>query len=151
MRELDRIAAELQRVIHADAWHGPAVLELLAGVDATTANAKPPGSPHSIHELVLHITVWLDAVRRRLGGEAYQPTQSQDWPRAEPSALGWSDALRGLDDAAQHLLATIGALDDAALDRKVPGKSYHADHMLHGIVQHTAYHAGQIALLKRLL
>jgi uncharacterized damage-inducible protein DinB len=151
MREIDRIANELERVVHGDAWHGPALLELIGDVDDTAADAKPAGAAHSIHELVLHIAVWLDVVRRRLGGEAYQPTPAEDWPDARSGPRAWSDAVQHVERCAQQLLVKLRALGDDALDRKVPGKSYHADHMLHGIVHHTAYHCGQIAVLKRLI
>jgi nicotinate-nucleotide pyrophosphorylase (carboxylating) len=41
-------------------------------------------------------------------------------------------------------------LEDAYLDKAVPGKNYTFYVLLHGIVQHDLYHAGQIALLKKL-
>ena len=41
------------------------------------------------------------------------------------------------------------ALGDAHLDDRTPGKPHTLYVLLHGIVQHTLYHAGQIALLKR--
>ncbi|MFI5230057.1 MAG: hypothetical protein ACHQWU_13370, partial [Gemmatimonadales bacterium] len=37
------------------AWHGPSVIEALAGVDARTASHKPDADRNSIHELVLHL------------------------------------------------------------------------------------------------
>jgi uncharacterized damage-inducible protein DinB len=151
MRELDRIADELRRALIGDAWHGPALREVLVGIDGTDAFQLPPGATHTIHELVLHITVWLDVVRRRLQGEAFEPTATQDWPEAETGQLSWSDALRGLDEAAARLQDTVRSLSDDVLTRAVAGKDYDAYHMLHGVVQHTAYHTGQIALLKRLL
>ena len=39
----------------------------------------------------------------------------------------------------------------SARSETVPGKDYPVAVMLHGTVQHYAYHAGQIALLKRLV
>ena len=51
------IADQLRRAFEGDAWHGPALLELLQDVDSTTAAAKPLRNVHSIWELVLHIAV----------------------------------------------------------------------------------------------
>ena len=45
----------------------------------------------------------------------------------------------------------VGGLEPSKLDETVPGKDYPVSVMLHGTAQHYAYHAGQIALLKRLL
>jgi hypothetical protein len=47
------IADQLRRAFKGDAWHGPALLELLDDVDAATAAAKPLPDVHSIWELVL--------------------------------------------------------------------------------------------------
>lgn len=63
------IADQLRRAFEGDAWHGPALLELLQDVDSTTAAAKPLRNVHSIWELVLHIAVWDGAASRRLAGE----------------------------------------------------------------------------------
>ena len=52
------IAEELRRAFEGDAWHGPALLELLEDVDAETSAAKPLPEVHSIWELVLHIAAW---------------------------------------------------------------------------------------------
>jgi hypothetical protein len=55
MTEAARIAQQLENAFSGGAWHGPALLELLADVDATTAAAHPVPGAHSIWELVLHI------------------------------------------------------------------------------------------------
>jgi hypothetical protein len=43
----------------------------------------------------------------------------------------------------------VSALPESRLKEQVPGKEYDLLFMLMGAVQHTAYHGGQIALLKR--
>src|SRR5271168_4223530 len=53
--ESSLIADQLRRAFDGDAWHGPALLELLRGVDAPTAAAKPVPDSHSIWELVMHV------------------------------------------------------------------------------------------------
>jgi hypothetical protein len=35
------------------------------------------------------------------------------------------------------------------LQRILPGRDHSAQEMLHGIIEHGAYHAGQVAILKR--
>jgi hypothetical protein len=42
-------------------------------------------------------------------------------------------------------------LTDERLDDTVSGKGYSIYVMLHGVIQHDLYHAGQIALLKKAL
>jgi hypothetical protein len=49
------------------------------------------------------------------------------------------------------MIRTVTALDPARLREPVAGKDYTVEHMLRGVAQHMAYHAGQIALIRRLV
>jgi len=56
-----------------------------------------------------------------------------------------------LDAAYRALLAALDTLVDDDLGRTTPGKDYTTYVLLHGVVQHTLWHGGQIALLRRAL
>ena len=148
--EASRIADQLRRAFHGTAWHGPALLELLADVDAATAAAKPLPEVHSIWELVLHVAVWDDAALRRLDGKKWQPTGLANFP---PVSATTEAAWRGAKAEARRkhdtLVKTVASLPESRLGDRVPGKRYDFYHMLHGIAQHELYHAGQIAILKK--
>ena len=148
--ESGRIADQLRRAFDGSAWHGPALIELLEDVDAATAAAKPRLKIHSIWELVLHIAAWDGAALRRLSGEKYQPTGLENFPPAPaPTEGGWRNAIAETRRTHDTLVKTVSALPDSRLGERVPGKRYDFYHMLHGIVQHELYHAGQIAILKK--
>jgi uncharacterized damage-inducible protein DinB len=148
--ETSRIADQLRRAFHGGAWHGPSVLKLLRDVDAATAAAKPLTNVHSIWELVLHIAAWDDAVRRRLSGTKLRLTALQNFPRVpEPTNVAWRSAVAQLKKTHEVLVSTVSALPDSRLREHVPGKRYDVYFMLHGVVQHELYHAGQIAILKK--
>ena len=144
------IADQLRRAFNGGAWHGPALLELLADVDATTAAARLVPNAHSIWELVLHVAVWDDAGLRRLHGQKYQPTGLANFPPvSKPAGSAWRKAVAETKCTHEKLIRTVAGLPDTRLRDRVPGKRYDFSHMLHGIVQHELYHAGQIALLKK--
>jgi uncharacterized damage-inducible protein DinB len=148
--EASRIADQLHRAFHGSAWHGPALLELLADVDAATAAAKPLAHVHSIWELVLHVAVWDDAALRRLDGKKWQPTGLANFPPVSaPAEAAWRIAKAEVRSTHDTLVKTVAALPDSRLGDRVPGKRYDFYHMLHGIAQHELYHAGQIAILKK--
>jgi hypothetical protein len=48
-----------------------------------------------------------------------------------------------------ELAAAIEQLDDARLEERAPGRDFSIYFLLHGVVQHNLYHAGQMALLKK--
>jgi hypothetical protein len=43
----------------------------------------------------------------------------------------------------------MAQLDDSRLAEKAAGKDHSVYTMLHGVIQHDLYHAGQIAILKK--
>ena len=149
--ERARIADQLRRSVHGEAWHGPSVMELLDGVNSQQAAARPIPGAHSIWEIVLHITEWADVGRRRATGEKVQPTPEEDWPEVGDTSEGaWRKAVEALVQSQTSLGELIGTLSDEQLDATVPGKDYSIYFQLHGVVQHNLYHAGQIALLKKM-
>ncbi len=150
MTESQRIAEQLKLAFEGPAWHGPAVMQILAGVTAEGAAQKPLRAAHSIWEIVLHIAVWEDVARRRTLGEKAEPTDEEDWPAvADPSEVAWKTALQALEAGHRRLRATVEALEEARLSQEVTGRGYSLYVMLHGVVQHDLYHAGQIAILKK--
>jgi len=86
-------------------WHGPALAEVLDGVDAAGARARPIAGAHSIWEIVLHITSWADIARQRIHGEATgDPPPEQDWPPVPAADADWSATLDRLRDSHIGLL-----------------------------------------------
>lgn len=150
MSEGARIADQLRRAFEGNAWHGPALLELLEDVDAATAAAKPLAHVHSIWELVLHIAAWDGAALVRLSGRKCQPSGTDNFPPVvRPTEAAWHKAVATTKRAHDTLVSAVAGLTDSRLQDRVPGKRYNFYHMLHGIAQHELYHAGQIALLKK--
>ena len=148
--EVTRIRQQLRNAMDGGAWHGPAVFEILADMSAEAAAARPLPHAHSAWELVLHMAAWLEIVRRRVEGDPAKPTEAENFPAVpEVSDATWASARERLRRAHEELQATIESLDEADLDRPVPGQRYDVAHMLHGAVQHTLYHAGQVAILKK--
>lgn len=148
--EAANIADQLRRAFDGSAWHGPALLEILAGVDAITAAARPIPDVHSIWELVLHIAVWDRSGLVRLEGTKYQPTGDDNFPPVtKPTEAAWRKTIAETKRTHDKLVKTVAALPAARLWDRVPGKRYDFYHLLHGIAQHELYHAGQIAVLKK--
>ena len=148
--EAASIADQLRRAFDGSAWHGPAVIELLEDVDAATAAAKPLPKVHSIWELVLHIAAWDGAALRRLSGEKCQLTGPANFPPVpKPTEGAWRKAIAETKQTHDTLVKTVASLRDSRLRERVPGKRYAFYHLLHGIAQHELYHAGQIAILKK--
>jgi len=153
MTEIPRILDQLDRTFQGEAWHGPPLRELLKNVSARQANLKPPLGSHCIWEIVLHITAWQDVTRRRLAGETIVDLPPDlDWQRIpESNEAAWQQTINRLVDSKEKLRESISEMSDDRLEEVVPGKGYSTYVLLHGVIQHNLYHAGQIAILKKFL
>jgi len=154
MAETARIADELRRALDGEAWHGDSLFEILKGVTAAQASAHSLPNAHSIWELVLHVAAWDGAVRRRMAGVAVVLSDKENFPPVtDTSDTAWQKALAQLRRTHEELIAAVEKFPQASLTKQVPGKQgahYNFYFMLHGLAQHAAYHAGQIALLKKM-
>lgn len=152
MSETARIAEQIRRGYQGEAWHGPSLRELLEGVTAGKAAAHPIAGAHSIWELVLHVTAWEKYVRRRMSGERIvDVAEVDDWPPVtDASDAAWRAALHELERSNHELVEAVKAFPDSRLGEKPAGKGHTFYVDLHGIVQHDLYHAGQVALLKKM-
>src|SRR4051812_5108416 len=154
MSRATRLGNHIERTVTGPMWHGPALAEVLDGVDAVTASAHPIPGAHSIWEIVLHVTAWADIARQRIHGEATgDPAPEQDWP--EPgselhvrSDATWAQVVERLKESHRELAADVRLLDDQALDTRVKNLEYPVGILLDGVVEHGVYHGGQIALLR---
>ena len=153
MSETTRIADQLRRAFDGEAWHGDSLFEILEGITTAQAAARPIAGAHTIWELVLHVAAWDGAVLRRLGGAAVELSDAENFPPVrDTSEAAWRLALAQVRRGHEELVAAVASLPDSRLDDMVPGKEgahYTFYYMLHGVVQHELYHAGQIALLKK--
>lgn len=151
--ELARIDDEVRRAYDSDCWHGPPLREVLKDVTATLAAEKHPQLTHSIWALVNHLAVWAGVAADRITGwrPIAEPDAGNFPPVTDTGEAAWAAALDTLDRQHRKLLDVVSGLGAARLDAIVPGKDYPVAVMLHGTAQHYAYHAGQIALLKKLV
>lgn len=148
--ESARISRQLKRGFEGNAWHGPAVMELLADVTAAQANARPIREAHTIWELVNHIrSVALQVQRRITGTPPTGAPEEADFPEVtDPSDAAWKRSVDALAATHRELRALVEALPDSRLSEKMEGGATLYSN-LHGLVQHDLYHAGQIAILKK--
>lgn len=152
MPETRRILDQLDRAFHGEAWHGPDLMQLLDGLSADDASKYPVPSAHSIWEIVNHIAAWNMIVRRRAAGESVDVTPELDWPPVEETTdSDWQRTVEHLKDSRARLRQIVESLPEEKLREKVPAQDYSHYGMLHGLIQHDIYHAGQIAILKKAL
>jgi uncharacterized damage-inducible protein DinB len=119
------------------------------------------GPPHSIGQLVFHMNYWMDYELRRIRGQrppypehnsesfppGTSPTDAQDWDLLRKNFAGLLAEFAVLANSTpQEMQRQIESIH--AGDKKIAGT---LEAVLWQMVAHNSYHAGQIAMMRRML
>lgn len=149
--DVEIMADQIRRAFWGESWHGPSVVEVLAGVSAEDAAARPIPGAHSIWEIVLHMTAGYRLVLRRIRGEQAPYSLEEGWPPVPAlSSEDWSENQRTLEELNQELQSAVRTFPAERLSEGL-GSEYSAYTQFCGAPQHDVYHAGQITILKKAL
>ena len=136
-----------------EAWHGSSVVEILRDVTPKLADRRLAPNTHTIAELVFHMTTWrIFAVKKLQGDKEFDiKTKEKNWkifPLVD--ALEWETLQMELSLSQEELVSELEKkASDEFLETIVSGRNYSFYTLLHGIINHDLYHAGQIALIKK--
>ncbi len=149
MSEVKFLVDQIRRTFDGNSWHGPSVMKTLEGVDLKQAKARPLNGRHSIWELVDHLSFWMGEVTWALNNRrVYDSTSLMDWPPMGEAEEEWGASVKRLGVSVDQLVGSLNGWGNEDLDGRLEGATYSYRQMLHGIVHHNVYHAGQIAILK---
>lgn len=149
----DRYLHTIDEAFSGPAWHGPALLGSLRGVDAGLAAWRPGPGRHCIWELVLHAAYWKYIARRRItGGERGSfGRKGSNFP-ALPEPLdepAWRSDIEFLKQEHERLREVVTGLRDRDFQRPADSR-WTVAQTIRGAALHDVYHAGQIQLIRRL-
>jgi len=149
MTRTQQIADAYRAVTVKDAWYGPSLAELLAQTSPQLATTPPAPGAHSIAQLLQHLLLWNERVRNTSDTTPLPAWQAEkEW--AEPT-IPWNDLVARWNQSRDLLEERLRNFPVEDLSKQVPGRSYPYETMLDGIVQHTIWHAGQIAMISSIL
>lgn len=138
---------QIENLFNGSPWFGPSWIETLEKVPSDDVNYRLEKGA-SIAGLLGHVVAWREYVARKLQGqEDFEITPGTDWPSGVLDDKGWQDLVRRFVDIQQELLEGLSEFPSSMLDDKVSGREYSWAFMLQGIIDHDAYHLGQVNLL----
>lgn len=142
----------LDEAWNTTSWHGPNLKASLRGVTPDEAEWHPAKGRHSIRELTLHAAYWKYRIRRRLTGDLGLTfaLPGTNWIVPD-AARSWAQDLKLLAREHEALRAAVVALPASRLLKPILPNGATAAYLVRGIAAHDLYHAGQIALLKRMV
>lgn len=141
----------LQEGYGPGAWHGADIKAAIDGVAAADAFRRPGAGRHNVAEIVLHHAYYVHSVRGRLTTVAPEPfaLSGDDWFELDgQSSLDWEQVREVLDTQYGKLAALVADIDSGRI--KAAKDEASVLELVLGITCHSAYHAGQIQLIKAL-
>lgn len=140
---------QLENMFSGHPWYGQTWIESLERIPVEHINYRLAVGP-SIASLLGHVVAWREYVVSKLHGD--QNTHMEpgaDWSQEDLSDSAWQALVRRLVESQQELLEGLAELPATELHETVPGLAYSWNFMLQGLIDHDAYHLGQINLLAK--
>jgi len=125
------------------------------GIPVALRGKRPAKLPYSAWQLIEHLRITQKDILDFCRDSNYQERKWPDdyWPAsaAPPSAKSWADSIRRFRED-REALQQLAADPDIELTARIPhgsGQTYLRELLL--VADHTAYHVGQLVLVRRLL
>lgn len=150
MKETGRIVSLFEKLYHGEPWIDVTIQGTLSRISAVQASQRPLSSCNTIWEIVNHLTEWKINVLQRLQGKIMvTPANNYISPILDQSEKAWDQALIRFESVHNDWLEYLNQVDPETFDSIYPpNQMTYYEHIL-GILQHDAYHLGQIVLLAK--
>ena len=152
MKETERITKLFEDLYDGSPWIDSTLKGTLEPVTAEQAMKKISLERNSIWEIVNHIISWREMVLLRLQEmEAAMPDNNFFKPVSDTSETAWRKTLEQLQESQIEWLSFLNTMDEEDLLKINPKSNMTYFYHIHGIIQHDAYHLGQIVLLSKII
>jgi uncharacterized damage-inducible protein DinB len=150
MKETTRIAKLFDDLYDGSPWIGVNILPNLQKLTAKQAARRIYSNWNTIWEITNHLISWRETVLQRIQGKIIKSPSHNFFVRVEDnSPLAWQNTLERLEASQKAWISFLKKFKAEEFEKNYPGnKMSYYDHII-GIVQHDAYHLGQIVILSK--
>jgi uncharacterized damage-inducible protein DinB len=150
VKELNRISNLFEDLYNGDPWIGVNIRDTIKSLTPVEAAKKVFANSNSIWQILNHLLQWRINLLNRLNGEkAFSPVDNYFIEITDTTEEAWKKLLSDFDKSQEQWLLFLKNADEDSLDIIEPGSSYSRYTFIHGILQHDAYHLGQISMLAK--
>lgn len=152
MKETVRISDLFKQLYNGEPWIDITLAGILNGLSADEAARKVYPDSNTIWEITNHIIKWrFNVLERIYGTENYPAGHETNYfaPVEDPSEKAWKDTLKMLEQSQTNWMEALKDLDEKRLEEINPRNKMSLYSYIHGIIQHDAYHLGQIVILMK--
>jgi len=136
---------------NGEPWLDISFSSTLSKLEEEKAFKKPLKNTHSVAEIVSHIIAYRNFLLVQFMEEKdFDVNQEKSFETeiyASKSKSLWTFILDAFDDNQKKLIEHLEKSDDSILSKKVHHRNYELRYLMDGILQHDAYHLGQVVIL----
>jgi len=152
MRERERIVKLFEDLYNGEPWIDVTIQGTLKKLSAAQAAKKVSPELNSIWQLVDHMTEWRRNVLQRVRGKIMAtPDNNYIISTKDTSEAAWKQTLKSLEDSQDLWISFLKNCNEGEFEKIYPKNNLSYYEHIHGILQHDAYHLGQIVLLAKMV
>lgn len=150
MEENQRIVSLFEKLYDGEPWIDVPIRGTLHRISAVQAAHRPLPNCNTIWEIVNHLIDWKKNVLQRVKGHITEsPANNYISPIEDVSEEAWDETLKRFDAVQKEWTEFLKDIDTQSYDTVYPGNQWtYYEHIL-GVLQHDAYHLGQIVILAK--
>ncbi|RDC66306.1 DinB family protein [Adhaeribacter pallidiroseus] len=152
---INELLISYREIYRGPNWIEVSLQPVLADVDSTLAFTDPPGNRNSIAKIVCHLVFIRQYLIKKLQGDLSTVIdQDKSFNTAAYGShpeTAWQNLQEELARTFQEITDLLPAAEPALLEKQVLPRDYSFDYLIAGIIQHEAYHTGQLEFLKKQL
>jgi uncharacterized damage-inducible protein DinB len=140
---------QIKAVYNQADWFVP-LATAIEGLTPLQAADKHNQQNNSIEEIVHHLIYWNELYLNRFKDPGFSFSQiSNDKTFKNPQGLTWEQACEKIRTVLDEWTRCIDSSDDSMFNNVMPGKGKRWSIMICNLINHTAYHTGQIVTLRK--
>ncbi len=148
MTESERIASLFTNLYNGDPWIDVTLVATLSNITAAQAQKRVLTNCNTIWEITSHLISWRLNVLQRIQGEIITtPANNYFETIQDTSEEAWNDTLVKLAETQRQWISFLKSITVDIFENVYPGNQMTYYEHIQGIIQHDAYHLGQIVLL----
>ena len=150
MKETARITKLFDDLYDGSPWIGVNIMPILQMLTAKQAARRIYADWNTIWEITNHMISWRENVLQRIQGKIIKtPSHNYVVPIKDTSPEAWQNTLERLHLSQEAWVSFLKKFKAGDLEKIYPPNNHtYYDH-IQGILQHDAYHLGQIVILNK--